>query len=351
MVALKQGGYQSSLRGSDLVLCDEGSLLFSQLRGEEMKKFLLTLFVVVAAAVLVAPAFATELWDPHLRGVDEGLAAGALPPPGLYFVHDSYFNPSLLGYGPTQGAAIDHANPGVRIFAYVDIPILLWVPGCKFLGADYGVAIAQPFDYTVLRTGFPPGAGTAGAQWGIFNTIFIPYILSWRLPCDFHVKTAFAVAVDDSTTSPGSSNSAGVAASGNGTYMFTPQVGISWLHAGWNVSAEFFYSFQTENNTTHYQSGDQFAADYTVAYTCGKWTFGVGAAEENQLFNDQWTPVVGGPMVTRGNSIAWAWSAGPLVGYNFGPCSLMFTYNFPVGANNEVGGSWFNLCLVVPLWK
>jgi len=34
---------------------------------------------------------ATELWDPHLRGVNEGLAAGALPPQGLYFINDSYF--------------------------------------------------------------------------------------------------------------------------------------------------------------------------------------------------------------------------------------------------------------------
>ena len=86
---------------------------------------------------------------------------------------------------------------------------------------------------------------------------------------------------------PGSANTAGVAPAGNGTYMFTPEVGISWLHAGWNISAEFFYTFQTKNNDTQYQSGDQIAVDYTVTYTCKKWTFGAGVAEENQLYNDR----------------------------------------------------------------
>ncbi len=310
-----------------------------------MKKFILALFVCLAAVTLIAPAYATELWDPHLRGVDEGLAAGALPPPGLYFINDSYFAPSYLGYGPNFGQVDSKANPAVRLFAYVDVPILLWVPGCKFLGADYGVAIAQPFDYTNLRVGEPPGSVSAGAQWGTFNTILIPFILSWHLPCDFRVKTAFAIGLDDGWTHPGSSDTSGTAQSANGTYMFTPEVGISWLHAGWNLSAEFFYTFQTKNSDTQYASGDQIAVDYTVTYTCGKWTFGAGVSEENQLYNDQ---LFG---VTLPDSKALAWTAGPIIGYNFGPCSLQFQYNFPIYTNNDVGGEWFNLRLVVPLWK
>ena len=111
-----------------------------------MKKFLLALAVSMAVVMLVAPAFATELWDPHLRGVDEGLAAGALPPPGVYFINDFYLAPNYFIYG-NDG----HVKANEKLFAYVDVPILLWVPGCKFLGADYAMAIAQPFDYTNLR--------------------------------------------------------------------------------------------------------------------------------------------------------------------------------------------------------
>ena len=142
------------------------------------------------------------------------------------------------------------------------------------------------------HTIIPPGAANiniGAQQWGTFNTILVPYELAWKLPCDCRVKTGLAIGINDAMSSPGSDPSGlgPYAESGNGTWMFTPTVGISYLHAGWNLSAEFFYSFQTENTNTNYQSGDQFAADYTLTYTCGKWTFGAGAAQESQLFNDQ----------------------------------------------------------------
>ena len=42
-----------------------------------MKKLLLAMCLCMAVVMVVAPAYAEELWDYHLRGVDEGLAAGA----------------------------------------------------------------------------------------------------------------------------------------------------------------------------------------------------------------------------------------------------------------------------------
>ncbi len=315
-----------------------------------MKKLLLAICVSMAVVMMVAPAFATELWDPHLRGIDEGLAAGALPPAGFYFVHDSYFAPSYQLYGPNFGVP-DNQSSGIKLFAYVDVPILLWVPGCKFLGADYGVAIAQPFDYTNLRVptvpnGTTPAAFIGGAQWGTYNTIFLPYILSWKLPCDWYIKTALAVSADDAWTAPGDVQEGGpYAQSGNGYWSFIPEIGISYLHAGWNFSADFFYSFNTKNTTTNFQSGDQFAADYTITYTWKKWTFGLGASEENQVNNDK------NNSGTIPDSKATAYTMGPIVGYNFGPCIMQFMYNFPLAQNNDVGGEWFNLRLIVPLGK
>ncbi len=38
-----------------------------------------------------------------------------------------------------------------KIFAFVDVPVLLWSPGCKFLGVDYAAAVAETFDYTSFR--------------------------------------------------------------------------------------------------------------------------------------------------------------------------------------------------------
>ena len=40
---------------------------------------------------------------------------------------------------------------------------------------------------------------------------------------------------------------------------------------------------------------------------------------------------------------------GPILGYNFGPCSLMLMYNWDLLTKNDVGGENFNARLVVPL--
>ena len=67
------------------------SVNFLQFEGEEMKKIILAMCLSMAVVMVVTPAFAEELWDYHLRGVDEGLAAGAVPPPGFYFIHELLF--------------------------------------------------------------------------------------------------------------------------------------------------------------------------------------------------------------------------------------------------------------------
>lgn len=308
-----------------------------------MKKFILAMCLSMAMLMLVSPASATELWDPHLRGVDGGLAAGALPPPGFYFINDFYVTPAYRIWNSNG-----NMTPA-KLFAIVDVPILVFVPECQFLGATYAAAIAQPFDYTNLRIG---GRNLAtgndewigGAQWGTFNTILVPALLSWKLPYDFYVKAAFQVGFNDASSSPGNSSSGGpFADAGNGTYMFTPNVGVSWLHAGWNISADFFFSWQTENDDTHYQSGEQFAADYTITYTTGKWTFGLVAAQENQVSKDELSGI------KLNGSKAEAYTMGPIIGYNFGPCSISMAYQFPLYTESDVGGEFFNIRFVVPL--
>lgn len=340
-----------------------------------MKKILLAMCVCLAVLTLVSSAYANELWDFHLRGADEGLAPGILPPPGLYFINNSYWATSYHNYDQ-NGNWI----PGVKSQGYVDIPILLWTPGCQFLGASYGAAIAQPFDQVSLRLSPPAAPATfMGNQWGAYNTVVEPIILSWRIPCNLFVSGSFTIGLNDGTTSPGDSAAAqpgnplyhlqqGVAFSkdlkdvyawsSNDCYTFTPMLGISWLYHGWNLSAEFAYTFYTKDTDTEYQTGDQFWADYTLTYTCGRWTFGVGAEQQNQLYNDKFNSLIynsaGIPIGETGyrsqpGTMAINYGIGPIIGYNFGPCSIMMVYNFPVGVKSDTGGEWLDLRLVIPL--
>jgi hypothetical protein len=313
-----------------------------------MKKFIMVLFVVGAAMLLVAPAYATELWDFQIRGINEGLATGALPPPGLYFIDDNVMAPNYHGFGGANPSG--HVNTDTHLFAYVNVPVLLWVPGCKFLGADYAMGIAEPFDYTNLRVGNGNTGYSTGAQWGAYNTVLVPYVLSWKLPCDWHIATGLNIGLNDPTSSPATADTLGsgpfdaFAPSGNGYYTFAPTLGLSWLHAGWNLSVGLNYSINTKDNGTDYTSGNMLAVNYTATYTYGKWTFGVGAGEESQLTTDS------DRFGSIPDSKAEVWTAGPIIGYNFGPCSLQFIYNFPIYTNNDVGGEWFDVRFVVPLW-
>ncbi len=336
-----------------------------------MKKFLLAICVCLAVVTLVSSAFAEELWDWHLRGVDEGLASGMLPPAGLYFINDFYGLDNWHGYGPGFGATGNgNANSSIHLSGWVDVPVMLWVPGNKFLGATYAAAIAEPFDFTNLNiqtvnTGLPDGGNSfAGGRYtGAYNTVLVPFILSWKLPSHFFVAASFAVGLNDGSASPGDGQ-AGItrvsshpnvlgrdgglyAFPSNDFYTFTPDVGVTWLYHGWNLSAEFEYTFATIDGDTNYQSANEFAGDYSLSYTWGRWTFGLGAEDEQQTGNDEFNAGTG--YKTQANTLATNVTAGPLVGYNFGPFSLMFIYNFPVTANNDVGGSWWDARIVIPL--
>ncbi|MGC8492174.1 MAG: SphA family protein [Syntrophobacteraceae bacterium] len=339
-----------------------------------MKKIIVALCICLMAFTMVTVASAEELWDWHLRGADEGLAAGALPPPGLYFINDFYWTGNWKQYSNAG-----HAEPNIKLNGYVDIPILLWNPGiCPILGATYAAAIAQPFDQSELRI----AGGPNGNQWGAYNTVLIPFILSWEIPCNLHVAASFAIGLNDGTTSPSDSLAADPSSpfyhvygneNGNGqgpgrllnkdggiyaysssdAYTFTPTLGISWLYAGWNISAEFQYTFWTKDSDCEIQNGDQLAMDYTATYTCGKWTFGLGAEGEQQVNNDKGfylNTLTGNYVYGKvNNTMASNWTAGPIIGYNFGPCSMLFTYNFALSTKNDVGGDWAMLRLVVPL--
>jgi len=221
----------------------------------------------------------------------------------------------------------------------VDVPILLWNPGVKVLGADYAVGIAQPFD-NVSASG--SGITQGNAHWGNFNTVLIPGALSWTLPSDLHLATSLAVYLDDASSSPAHPPSNGGLGSGNGYWTVEPTVGLSWLHDGWNLGADVHFDYNGKDDSTHYQSGNEIAVDYTATKTIGKWTFGLGAASENQLEKDEKNGV------KQANSMVQNLSAGPIVGYAFEGISLTATYNHEILTHNDVGGDFFNIRTVIP---
>lgn len=303
----------------------------------------------MGSIVVAGQAKAEELWDPYLRGVFEGLPAGALPPPGVYGELDSYYTSySVYGqpFGAAQGYSATQKVPNSHLSALVEVPIVLWVPGWHFLGASYAAAIAEPFDYNSFQP-FQHAFGGGGGNLGTYNTVVLPYMLSWTLPGNLFVRNSLTVLLPDASTTMADIHNGtltnGGAPSGNNFATMQPDLGISWLYDGWNVSVGTHFTMNITDSHydgNSYHSGTQFSADYTATKTIGRWTVGLGGEEENQFASD----TLNGVKVPQSKNVNYA--IGPIVGYDFtNGLGLTFIWNHSFGTSNDVAGDFMDLRL------
>lgn len=310
------------------------------------------LLLGTAIATTMLNANAIEQYEPQLPGVTEGVPAGALPPPGLYADVEMYT--MNYTYHVNSGK-----STGLHTNDTVVAPMLLWNTGLQVLGADYGVQIIQPLQYTNVNGNYPapgsPGVPSNG-QWGLFNTILVPAILGWHLPNDFHVKAALQFNLPDASSYagklPSSAQNSPGSGTGNGFFSFVPNFGVSWLSDGWNISGNFFYSFNNTNTATDYKSGQLFQADYTVAKNISNWTVGLGAFQANQVTNDSGSGIGQDAYAhcVQNGCKERRFGLGPILGYDFGGgVKLKLNANWDVQTVNAMGGSFVNLSLFAPI--
>jgi hypothetical protein len=294
---------------------------------------------LVAAAGLTAlafsPANAYEGGYPGWAskpGVLIGASAG-VPPPGIYMFNQIFTYQSNL-VGPLTNAIGTHT--GVQ--AAVDVQGFLFVPGWTFLGATYDAVVVQPFVMFSVGGPLANNAGFVSQAAGMHNTYIAPVELSWKLGTSgFVVKTGLGIYTPDGTIQ----GPAGLNNVGNPWWTFQPELIISYLANGWNISAALYEEFNTKNSIDGYTTGDIFHADFTVTKTIGKWTVGPVAYYVGQVSNDSCavgslcgaTPAAA-TAATLGNAQRFnLWAVGGLVEYNFGPASLS------VWATQEVVGN------------
>ena len=187
---------------------------------------------------------------------------------------------------------------------------VLWVPGWMFLGATYNAVLVQPFAMDSV------GSPVNIQQSGVKNTYIVPAELSWRFgDSGFFLKSGLGIYVPTGTQT----GINGLGSVGNPWWTFQPEVLVSYLKDGWNLTANFFYEINTKNSITGYRSGDVLHAEFTAAKTIGNWTIGPVAYYAGQVTNDASSSFYGNAInINRYN----VWAAGGLVGYNFGPATL-----------------------------
>lgn len=277
-------------------------------------KFAKTLAVAAGISMCGTMAHAYES-KPQMQkaGILVGASAG-VPPEGIYM-----FNQFFAYQGNIVGPLTNIIGTKTGVQYAVDVQGFLFVPGWTFLGATYDAVIAQPF--TMESVGNPVNLQASG----MFNTYIAPVELSWKLAdTGFQVKAGLGMFVPDGTvTGPG-----GIGNVGAPYWTFQPELFVSYLKDGWNLSAAVYGELNTASTVTGYRTGDILHADFTATKTIGNWTFGPVAYYVGQVSNDRSSSYYN-YLIQNANRYD-NWAVGGLVGYNFGPAY------FSVWATQEV---------------
>jgi len=262
---------------------------------------------VAMAAALAQPGWALEGGggtEASKPGGFIGSSAG-VPPPGIYMFNQVFtYQANIVGPG-TPGFPTTHKQ------VFVDVQGFVFVPGWTFLGGTYDAVALQPW----VSASLAPLPGTTGVTViGMFNTYIVPVELSWKLgDSGFQVKTGLAMYVPDGNIiGPNGTNNVG-----NPWWTFQPELIISYLKDGWNISAFLYDEISTKNFQDGYQQGNIFHVDFNILKTIGKWTFGPVGYYVAQTSAD--TPSAQNP-VNGGEQDRFA--VGGMIGYDFGPVSL-----------------------------
>jgi hypothetical protein len=305
-----------------------------------MKKLTTLIAGATIAMTCGLSARAEELWIPHMMGGDYGIATGALPPSGLYFINTN----ALMNWHLYSGSR--NTNTNVNIF--LEVPTLFWSTPYKIFGAHYALSVSQPWTQIDVR----PNNNSIGdiARSGLFNTIVSPIMLSWDLPRNLYFGAGLGVYIPNGNSTNPLTNPAGNL-NGNNFWTLEPSLAVSWLHDGWNLSLKLYYDYNFKDRSIDYKSGNVLGTESTISKEIGRWNIGLSSYTQFQITNDTGTAVAllnGAYAAEKGNR-AQAISVGPVVGYNFGPVSVSASYFDAIDAHNFVGGSFGYLRFTVPL--
>jgi hypothetical protein len=184
-------------------------------------------------------ALAEESIFPYLPGATLGVPVGALPAPGFY-VDQKLF---IFNYVLHDGSGNVATSPTVKVREVNEDTTLLWVPGWKFLGADYGAFFVQPYRGATTSVSGLPVPDTKTFAGDMINPVLSPVNLSWNLNNGFHVSTGFTYypVTYSWKAAPGTPPFVIAATNainaGRNYDSFEPNFAVSYLAGGWNLTA------------------------------------------------------------------------------------------------------------------
>ncbi len=287
---------------------------------------------LLAAAVSLIPfaLHAEEGVTPYIPGATTGAPVGALPPPGFYGTEDSYVVFGSVKGNNGQAIPVNFSNPSESL-------ALLWSSPYHLLGAQYGAGLVQIGSYHQVDASGVGGPKTG--EFGLFNTIFEPLLLSWNVGHGVSVALGQAVYFPNGEFHHAGPNRLQTSYA-NAFYTYEPSLAVTYLKNGWDLTANNVIDVNTKDTQTNYKSGSVYYLDLTAARTFGKFTVGAIGNYTQQFTNDYHA----GVKVNDGNRAEHV-MLGPMLAYNFGPVTVMARYLNDVSTRNDIAIHEFHLSL------
>jgi hypothetical protein len=300
-------------------------------RHSTMKRFWLFSLVVICAllcsTVFSANSNATESGGCAYPNGVEGFMAGALPPPGTYFLN-------YLTYYTASTFKDKNGNdlvPDFKLDAVANVFRLVHMTNHQILGANWGVQALLPIMHMDVR--FP---GRTDSRWGTGDLVVDPLLLSWHSK-NWHVATGLDIIVPIGTYDKDK-----LANLGRNYWTFEPVFAATYLSdGGIEVSGKFMYDINTKNDDTKYLSGQEFHFDYTVGYHMDKsLTLGLGGYCYWQVTDDEVSGIKVSPDGFKGR----VYAIGPQVQYNYKNMSVTLKWQKEFEAQYKPEGDklWLN---------
>jgi hypothetical protein len=267
-------------------------------------------------------AYATEGGGGAYPNGAEDFMAGALPPPGTYFLdYVDYYHASSLK--DNHG---DRLVPDFDLDVAVNVFRLVHVTKLEILGASWAMHVFLP----IMRMDVDATMGNDDKT-GLGDIIVDPFILGWHSK-NVHVTTGLDIYVP-----VGSYDEDDLANTGRNYWTFEPVAAVTYLgDNGIELDGKFMYDFNLENPDTDYKSGQEFHFDYTAGYHVDKsLALGVGGYYYYQTTGDSGDGAVFGDFKGRVMAI------GPQAMYNYKNMAFTLKWQKEFEARNRPEGNNF----------
>lgn len=174
----------------------------------------------------------------------------------------TFYNGSAGGDRTLEFGGVIAAN--VDATMYADTSILLYQTPWKIFDGQYAVALAVPYVWMEVKGNVQVGPFSRSRRdtaEGFGDIEVLPLMLGWKYG-DLKYDVRFAVYAPTGEFEKGK-----LANVGKNFWTFEPGVSVSYLSSkiGLELSTFVGLDFNTKNDATDYQTGDQFHLDATIA--------------------------------------------------------------------------------------